>query len=461
MSRTPPSTEAENVAEQPRLERTPTLAVLGIALAARLLVAWIVIIRFPPQWLFSRGMEMGLLAKSLLAGQGLSSPFGPNTGPTAFVAPVYPILVAIVFNIFGPFSRASEIVILAAQIILNLVTIWLVMRIARRLFNQTVATVAGLLWACSLPLIWMPTIFWETSLSCCLLTGLIALVLHLRDQSTQPAIDPVEWMKLGAYCGFAALVNPALVPSLAAIVLWTAFVTRKDSLRKPLLAALTFVLVFAPWPIRNARTFHAFIPTRTTVGFELWMGNHPGSTGFLDESLFPTFNSRELNDYIARGELQYTQHKSDLAWQYIDSHPAAFIRLTATRAARFWAGTGTQHGSPFFAMHAFFTAISGLAGLLLLFRSRRFDLAILFALPLLLFPLPYIITHAEFRYRIVIDPLLTIFAAYAITELYKVAVRHSLISANGISIQPSLASKTPVASQIATQVANQVAWRRS
>jgi hypothetical protein len=38
------------------------------------------------------------------------------------------------------------------------------------------------------------------------------------------------------------------------------------------------------------------------------------------------------------------------------------------------------------------------------------------ALPLLLFPLPYYITHAEFRYRLVIDPILTILAAYAVTQ---------------------------------------------
>jgi len=447
-----PSLEPECVATRPSLQRTHTLAVLGIALAARLLVAWIVLARFKPQWLFSRGMEMGLLAKSLLAGQGLSSPFGGNTGPTAFIAPVYPILVAAVFKIFGSFSVASEATILSAQIVLNLVTVWLVMHIARQLFNQTAATVAGLVWSCSLPLIWMPTIFWETSLSCCLLTGLIALVLGYKQQ---PEIDPVQWLKLGAYCGFAALVNPALLPSLAAIVLWTAWTTRKQSIRKPWLAALTFILVFSPWPVRNARTFHAFIPTRTTVGFELWMGNHAGSTGFLDESLFPTFNSRELADYNARGEVQYTQHKSDLAKQYIYSHPADFLRLTAKRTIRFLSGTGTEHGSAFFAIHAVFTTILGLVGLLLLLRSRRFDLVSLFALPIALFPLPYLITHAEFRYRIVIDPLLTVFTAYAVAELYKLMVRINLRVANksdsisGIAVQSSLASQ------------GRVAWRKS
>jgi hypothetical protein len=39
------------------------------------------------------------------------------------------------------------------------------------------------------------------------------------------------------------------------------------------------------------------------------------------------------------------------------------------------------------------------------------------ALPLLLFPVPYYVTHAEFRYRLNIDPLLTVVAAYAVTLL--------------------------------------------
>jgi hypothetical protein len=43
--------------------------------------------------------------------------------------------------------------------------------------------------------------------------------------------------------------------------------------------------------------------------------------------------------------------------------------------------------------------------------------AALFLLPLLVFPLPYYITHAEFRFRLVLDPLLTILGAYAITQV--------------------------------------------
>lgn len=402
------------------LRRSHALAVLGIALVLRLIIVVTVLQDYPPRWLFTRGIEMGLLAKSLLAGEGLSSPFGGSTGPTAFIAPVYPILVALVFKIFGSFTTTSAIVVMLAQTVLNLVTIWLTMHVARRLFDQVTATVAGSIWACSLPLIWMPTIFWETSLSCCLLMGLLAMVMRYRETA---AMTAVRWMRLGAYCGLAALVNPALLPALVAISLWLVFQRRKSAAGWPILAAITFVVVFAPWPIRNAKVFHAFIPLRTTVGFELWMGNHAGADGYLDETLFPMYNKAELADYGTRGEVGYSAHKAALAREFVYARPATFARMTALRAWRFWTGTGSRNGSGIFAMHAVFTTAFGLAGLALLARSRKYALAILFALPVTLFPLPYLITHAEFRYRLVLDPILAMFAAYTLTEMFRYAAQ--------------------------------------
>jgi len=411
-------TSGSNAAQ--RMKQGHMVTVLAVGLGLRLLVMWTVLTHYPPRWLFTRGIEMGLLAKSVLAGEGLSSPFGGSTGPTAFIAPVYPLLIALIFKVFGSFTTTSAVIVMLAQTVLNLITIWLIMRIACRLFNQAAATAAGLIWACSLPLVWMPTIFWETSLSCFLLMGLIALVLSYNDSDR---VTPLQWISLGAYCGFMALVNPALLPSLLAVFLWLVLQTRRRAAWRPLLAALAFALVFSPWPLRNARVFHAFIPLRTTVGFELWMGNHPGADGFLDESLFPMYNSVELADYKTRGEVDYSAHKSELARAYIQRHPAVFLRMTAIRASRFWTGTGSRNGSKLFAVHAIFTTVFGLAGLWLLTRSRRYALAILFTLPIVLFPIPYLITHAEFRYRIVLDPLMTLFAGYALTELCRLVMQ--------------------------------------
>jgi hypothetical protein len=70
----------------------------------------------------------------------------------------------------------------------------------------------------------------------------------------------------------------------------------------------------------------------------------------------------------------------------------------------------------FFAIHSILTTGLGCIGLRRLFKHGNGTLVLLFVLPLMLFPFPYYITPAEFRYRLVIDPLLTILAAYGITE---------------------------------------------
>ena len=63
------------------------------------------------------------------------------------------------------------------------------------------------------------------------------------------------------------------------------------------------------------------------------------------------------------------------------------------------------------------TSLVGLLGLVALFQERR-SVAVLFSLPLLLFPLPYYLIHPDYRFRILLDPLLTILGAYAICRLY-------------------------------------------
>jgi hypothetical protein len=361
---------------------------------------------------------MGLLANSLIHGLGYSSPFGGSTGPTAFIAPGYPTLVAGVFLVFGSCTFLSALVIMAINIVASLLTIWIMMHIAADVLDRRTALVAGAFWAVSLPLLWVPAIFWESSLSQFAIIAIIALALRCRRAPTRKA-----WMLLGACCGVASLINPALVFSLIAIMGWLAYQTRRVSRTAPILGLLVLGLVFAPWPIRNAYRFHAFIPLRSTVGFELWMGNRPGANGRLDESVFPMFNKQELSSYLSQGEVAYTNKKSEQAWVYIRANPEVFLKLSARRFYRFWAGTGNVNSPAIYEIHALLTTVFGFAGLIVLYRRRMSAFATLMALPLILFPVPYYITHAEFRYRLNIDPVLTVLAAYAVTQLVAALLR--------------------------------------
>jgi Dolichyl-phosphate-mannose-protein mannosyltransferase len=392
--------------------RLSLIVIFSVALLGRLIAVGNFLTVHPWNWLYSHPWEMGLLANSLLHGQGYSSPFGGSTGPTAFIAPGYPTLIAAIFWIFGIYTHASVLVILGMQILLGLLTIWLIMYVAREMLDSRAATVAGAFWAVSLPLWWIPAIFWETSISACSLIGMIALAIRCRQTPTRAA-----WILLGACCGIIALINPALLPSLLAIMGWLAYHTRRVTRTAPVIGLLALLLVFSAWPIRNAYRFHAFIPLRSTVGFELWMGNRPGATGRLDESVFPMFNKQELASYLSKGEVAYTRDKSRQAQEYIRANSGTFLKLSTRRFFRFWAGTGNLDASPTYEIHALLTTIFGLAGLVLIYRRGMRGFAILMSLPLLLFPLPYYITHSEFRYRLNIDPILTVLAAYAITQL--------------------------------------------
>jgi hypothetical protein len=398
--------------ERSRVRRRTVVVILGTALLARLFATWVFIANHPKNWLFSHPYEMGFVANSLIHGLGYSSPFGGSTGPTAIVAPGYPTLIAGIFLVFGSYTLASAIAIMAMQILFSLLTIWLMIHIADEMLDSRSAIVAGAFWAVSLPLLWIPNIFWETSISACSVVGMIALALRCRRAPSRAA-----WILLGSCCSLVALVNPALLPSLVAIMGWVAYQMRRAGRTGPVLGLLALALVFAPWPIRNAYDFHAFIPLRSTVGLEMYMGNRPGATGRLDESLFPMINRAEFAGYVSKGEVAYTNGQSVEAWKYIRANPGVFVKLSLRRMYRFWAGTGNVDAPAIYEVHALLTTILGGVGLVLLWRSRMRGFAALMALPLLLFPFPYYITHAEFRYRLNIDPVLTILAAFAATQI--------------------------------------------
>jgi hypothetical protein len=382
--------------------------ILALALLLRMGVVWIVLASYPHNWLFSKAPDLGFLACSLSSGHGLSSPFGGSTGPSAFLAPGYPAVLGLIFYFFGSYTFTSAAVMMLLQTMFAVLTVAAIMYVARRLFGTPTACVAGVFWGVSPPLLWLPAVPWETSLSALLLIGMIAMALS--------QVGPGLWAMMGAYCGLAMLVNPSLTLALFAILGWAAYQNRNGCMIGFVTCVLALLAVFAGWPLRNARVLHAFIPLRSNFGYELWQGNHAGASGLFDPTLEPLQNKQEYSDYAREGEVVYMRKKSALARIYIRTHPAEFLRLSATRVIRFWTGAGSAVNSGVVELHAVITSLLGLLGVAGLFKERR-AAAMLFLLPLLVFPLPYYLTHPDFRFRLLLDPLLTILSAYAVTRL--------------------------------------------
>ena len=383
--------------------------ILAGALVLRLAAVLSMLRHNPQTWFYNQATELGQLGESLRMGRGLSSPFGGETGPSAFLAPGYPTLVALVFRLFGSYSWRAAAVLLLLQVLFAVGTVFFVMKVARMAFSVRTANIAGSIWAFSPPLWWMPAVFWESGLSTTMLTASLALAMHC---AARP--KPWKWVAMGIFFAGAMLINPSLMLALLSVGAWAVY--RSGAGSRVVSAALlvaTSAALFVAWPVRNEREMHAFIPMRSNLGYELWQGNRAGSDGEFSAELHPNVNAQEFARYAALGEVGYMREKSAVAEAAIRAQPGRFVGLTAKRIVRFWLGLRSRNDPALIVVHLGTTTALGLAGFVLLWKRRR-CLAMLFAVPMLLFPLPYYITHADFRFRLVLDPLATVLCAYAV-----------------------------------------------
>jgi hypothetical protein len=88
---------------------TSLVLIVAVAFGARVVFAWHQIARIPRDVVGTVPFqtETGHITYSLATGKGFASPFQRDSGPTAWLAPVYPIMVAGIFKIFGLYVRGS------------------------------------------------------------------------------------------------------------------------------------------------------------------------------------------------------------------------------------------------------------------------------------------------------------------------------------------------------------------
>ncbi|SNS47392.1 Dolichyl-phosphate-mannose-protein mannosyltransferase [Granulicella rosea] len=382
-------------------------AILSLALVLRLTLVGMQLRNTSAAAFFGMATDLGSLSRSVALGHGLSSPFGGSTGASAFLAPGYPVLIGTIFRIFGIDSRNAEIFVMLMQAAFCVAAIALLMLTARRLFDAATANLAGIVCAVSPPILWLPVLFWETSLS----TLLLCAMLYLTLLAAAPRRNIAAWLGMGACAGIALLVNPSLLTLIACCFAWATYRTARISFAGPVAGALLCLLLFTPWPVRNLRTMHAFIPLRTNLGYELWQGNRPGADGFFEPNLHPSVDAVQFQEYSMLGEIGYMRRKSELSKAAIRAEPARFLRLTLKRFASFWTGIDKKT-SYLLIVYICLTSLLGFSGLYL--SRRRSGFTLLLAI-LALFPLPYYVTHPDGRFRLVLDPILTMLTAYAVT----------------------------------------------
>lgn len=370
---------------------------------------------------FKFGWEMGRIARSLAIGHGYANPFDHPSGPTAWVTPLYPLILAGVFKIFGVYTALSAWVILAFNCVCSALTTLTTWEIASRCFNRRVAVWSAWVWALypaamQFAVKWI----WEISLTAFLFSCILALTLRMRNVGGPPEPDPAttrRWAVFGLLWGLITLSSASIAIFLPFCGIW--ILRGAGPLRRQVprvaLAAILCVACIVPWIVRNAHAFHAFVPMRTNFGAEFWMGNNPNLQGMVIGSPVALESQEALLDQM--GELAYSKSRGKLAIQEIRADRPEFARLTLRRFYFFWAdvphaslkGKGwTEYAR---GLNFQFTSIVGILGLALAIR-RKVPGAWLFAMAFLVIPFVYYFVFVQARFRHPLEPLIAIFAVY-------------------------------------------------
>lgn len=415
-----------------------------------------------------------ILAQRLLEGKGYSFPtqWYPFTAPdeqTAHWSFLYPLFLAAVYLVFGHHPLAARLI----QVLISGLSIWLIYRIANRLFGSGTPSPAGRgggswwvgLAAAAATAFYAYLIFFNAALmtqSFYILALLwsIDIALDLASTASAPTTNlqfPIsKYVLLGLALGLGTLTRQTLLlfaPILFAWLVWvqwrnaigpspavpsspsSSLITRPaptsgvhpSSFRRPLptrflstaFRLLPTILVIAafilPFTIRNYLVFHDFLLLNSNSGFWFYSSNHPNQGTNFD----PNYVAPIPNNLVGLAEPAMDRALLREGLGFIISDPVRFILLSINRMKDyFWLVPSEQSSlisniSRLFSFTLYLPFM--LYGLYLSRKNWRL------CLPLYLYAAfdtgLCLFSWAAPRYRLPTDSLMMVFVGLAVVDL--------------------------------------------
>jgi 4-amino-4-deoxy-L-arabinose transferase-like glycosyltransferase len=368
---------------------------------------------------FGFGFEMGRIGRSIALGQGFSSPYEGNTGPTAWEPPLYPYLIGGVFKIFGVYTYSSAWVLLSINSLFAALTTIPVYLIAHRTFGPRIALWSARTWALN-PYVWYWSIhwIWDTTFTPLVLALIFMVALEMEQWPGWRG-----WALFGALWGVGALANPTMLSFLPFCGLWVWWRRYRRGLRSlagVVFCSLVFFLVLSPWLVRNYEAFGRLAFIRDDFGLQFRLGNNKLADGISIVALQPNLNKLELEKFQRLGEIAYEADCRRLAFDWIRAHPGRFAVISLKRFFYYWNGMPRPTDSivPWDFRSSLFLASSVLAiwGLIRALRQER-PAAWLFAGLVATYPTIYYFVFPHARYRHPIEPELFILVVFLLSEV--------------------------------------------
>ena len=310
-----PSGSPASTKEPPRLDR----AFLLLTVAAFLVRAVYLLLELgceptgdEPSWIAIGIHELGHPRRGL----------DPLRVRFVFYPPLYPYFIAVLYRGFGTLAAVQW-----AQAAVGSLLVPAVGRVGSAAFGRRAGLLAGGLVAIYPDLVWFSVRFWSETLFIVFLWWAIERTLK-ADASRSVPVSAAA----GLLFGLAALTRELALYLAPIAALWLLRPASRWRPSPPSLwraAALTLGLVVcvAPWTLRNALVFKAFIPVSTMGGLNLWQGN----TLTLNH-----LQIYEITDRI-EGPVAQDRYCRRMAWASIrDRQPLWIFEKLGTQMPEFW-----------------------------------------------------------------------------------------------------------------------------
>jgi hypothetical protein len=362
---------------------------LGAAIVRSLSIAYLVY-GSPYLLVWKDRNECVRVARALVEHHAFASAYAGAPGPTAWLAPVFPSLIAIAFFLLGINAKAA-LVVIGANVAFSAYTAVLIYKIGTEYFDRTTGILGGWAWAISPAAVLMPGYIWDSCLSALVLSCAILYTLRLS-----PSV--ASWAKSGAIWGFTGLTNPSLLAGFPLIFAYRLWRGRASSLKRGICLLAVFAAIIFPWIIRDRIVMGQWMPIRSNGWAEIAFGN----VGFQYHPTGPT------QEYQRLGEMEFVSLMKDRLFTYVRQNPKEFLAASAGRFEQFW--TVPKR----FRWFTVLLSVLAWAGIFLGLRNHR-DETVPIAAAMIFYPAVFYISYVFARYRYPIDPLIYLMAAYAIT----------------------------------------------
>jgi hypothetical protein len=413
--------------------RLTILRISGLVFVAAFAVRLALILAFPSFGALPP-TEMERVASSWAATGELANPYATPTGPTAHLAPVYPVIIGTIYRVCGAASEGHFVQAVFGCFMSALRCALLVPLAAALRLGYRTALIAGLIGIFYISAIGTELRgTWEAPLIALLLVALSFVAIRF---SQRPVYSGASVILLGLFAGISILIAPSMLPTIGALLCVAVAMDRGSLWRSAAWAAAIAVvagLVITPWLIRNKRVF-GVATLRTNFGLELSLAyNAAQRASSLDpemEKTHPTHNPIVSQEVARLGEVEFNRERRKEALNWIQSHPWLAARLVGIHVLYFWFPPAESR--VFRLMMAGVTVCAWLGFLQLRRRSREAFWII--GLIWLTYPLLYYITFWSSRYRYPMDWTLVLCVAVFLDWICRLAVRpRPVIGNKGLS----------------------------